>query len=324
MPEVGERRKFGEQFGEWDGHGWKLVDAPSQGILSSLSSIASPAGLSGLKKYAGELLSGEGTARKEAGAYGMKELKGGLSALNPINQAKGAANLVLHPIDSVKGAGTQLYNAATGDPEALGGVLGAALAPKLDLAALKGINAGASAVATKPYVQHTIGAVGGALGAKAAGLSPFIGMGVGRAASGLLKGPAEDVASGTGWLLDKLGQGAPKGALSPAEVADLEKRGYPPNVIDKLNKPASAGFTAKPKSSGMEMRATQMQNAPPEFQQLHRVIPVGSPPAIDPEWAKLRTDIDVQAQAIRDALMKEMASRQPLPDTWKPFVRTEK
>lgn len=250
MPEVGEVRSANGETRQWDGSAWRLKEAPPQGVLSSLKSIASPAGLQGLKDYGSELVSGKGTARSEAANFGMKEGKSFLSTLNPINQVKGIANvLTTDPRETARGLASTAGNALTGDPEAIGSVLGMAAMPKANAGLLRGVNSAASAVASNPAVRSGIGYVGGAGTALATGAGhPFMGAAVGRLVSPLLKGPAQEVANGSSWLMNKLGMNgevaSPAGDTSGLKPADLSML----QQIESRNQAIDARQAAAPKN----------------------------------------------------------------------------
>lgn len=224
-PAVGEQRTANGETREWTGSEWKPVNAVAP-VSASETDDPRTASIQALRDYATELLTGKGTARSAVADYGGKELSGAVSTLNPINQVKGLANLVTHPIDTASGMVDTVKRAGGGDPEAVGSLLGSALLPKTNAGLLKGSNAAASAVASKPMVRSGIGYVGGALAGKAAGLSPFVGGALGRMVSPLLEAPAKELAGGTSWLMDKLGMGAtPEAADAAAVPSDVPTGG---------------------------------------------------------------------------------------------------
>lgn len=258
-----------------------------------------------LKRYGAELLTGTGQAREQVKDYLAHEAKAfvpaAASAVTSLYQIPKAI-YEQGPVATATGMGRGLVDTARGiaqgDPDAIGTGLGYAVAPKVGAAALRGVNGAATAVAEKPLVQHAIGTVGGALSAKAVGLSPFIGMGIGRAASGLLKGPAEDVAGGTARLMKILGMADPAPALSAAEVQQLVKQGYSPQAIEKI-RAAAAAPDAPPStrvpilrpsspSGPTEPVATQ---PPPNVSSVPNAQPMGAPRVISmkPYTAQLRS-----------------------------------
>lgn len=214
-----------------------------QGWGSSLASIASPAGLEGLKQYGKELISGNGTARADVADYGKKEGTAFVSTLNPVNQAKGILRLATtNPITTAKDIYGTGKSALEGDPTAIGNILGTVVAPKADAAALRGVNSAASAVAASPKAQAGLGYVAGAGTAMLSGLGhPFIGAAVGRMAAPVIGDMAEGVSKGTGAVLDKLNiRDAPSSSFlksGPAvERYAPNSSGYqPPDAIDGLS-----------------------------------------------------------------------------------------
>lgn len=226
MPDVGEIRplKSGGNA-KWDGTNWRRVAGADVTLPPPTPGEAEPdtymGGLvKGLKDYASELFSGTGTARHEVADFGKKEGAGLLSGVNPINQGKGLINLVTHPVDSVTGMVQQGSDALHGDPTAIGNMLSMVVAPKMDATMLEGLNKGATAVAENPAVRKGVGTVAG-LGVGQAIGHPFMGIGIGRTASGLLEKPARAVADSTQSLMDLLHLGDGPGARDAAAVNDF-------------------------------------------------------------------------------------------------------
>ena len=181
----------------------------AQGWSSSLASIASPAGLEGLKQYGKELISGEGTARAAVSDYGKKEGGAFLSTLNPVNQVKGVLRMVAHPIDTASGMVDTAKSALEGDPQAVGSVLGAVVAPKADAAVLRGVNTASTALANSPAAQRGAGYISGAGFGIAGGAHPFIMARVGQALAPVIGGAARGVSNVTGKMMDTLGMSEP-------------------------------------------------------------------------------------------------------------------
>lgn len=225
---VGERRQRKDgQWVEWDGQGWLPAKPPEQGILSSLRAIASPEGMATLEKY----ITGRGDLKqnaKDAIEFGKEELKGFGSALNPINIGTGLVNLGLHPINSLDAMGEGLYNAATGDPQAIGGLLGTAVAPKVYGAGLRAVNKGATALAESPAAQRSAGYIGGAGAGIAAGAHPFLMGRIGQAVAPVIGAGARGVANMTGRVMDAVGMDRPAPTLTDAERATAGTIGNAP------------------------------------------------------------------------------------------------
>ncbi len=179
-------------------------------VMTGTARQASSGGaIAELGNYTKELATGQGPARGQVLDYAKGEAGGALDALNPINVVKGAYNFVAHPSQTGPALDALRSRLLSGDPNAVGNILGGLLVPKIAGGIVGKTGDLANAVATNPTVRGNVGTVGGMVGGLATGMSPFAGRAVGRLVSPLLEGPASSLAD----VINRLrGQTPPSGA----------------------------------------------------------------------------------------------------------------